>query len=50
MNIFKNLFHHNNNNNDNTKEEITMTNKDKVLALINTFATGDTEAASKAVA
>lgn len=50
MNIFKNLFHHNNNNNDNTKEEITMTNKDKVLALINTFATGDTEAASKLLA
>ena len=44
MNIFKNLFHH---NNDNTKEEIIMTNKDKALALINTFATGDTEAAGK---
>ena len=47
MNIFKNLFHH---NNDNTKEEIIMTIKDKALALINTFATGDTEAASKLLA
>ena len=47
MNSFKNLFHH---NNDNTKEEIIMTNKDKALALINTFATGDTEAAAKLLA
>ena len=47
MNIFKNLFHH---NNDNTKEEIIMTMKDKALALINTFATGDAEAASKLLA
>lgn len=47
MNIFKNLFHH---NTDNTKEEIIMTNKDKALALINTFATGDTEAAAKLLA
>ena len=44
---FKNLFHH---NNDNTKEENIMTNKDKALALINTFATGDTEAAAKLLA
>ena len=41
---FKSLFHHN------TKEEIIMTNKDKALALINTFATGDTEAAAKLLA
>ena len=47
MNIFKNLFHH---NSDNTKEEIIMTMKDKALALINTFATGDAEAASKLLA
>lgn len=47
MNFFKNLFHH---NNDNVKEEIIMTNKDKALALINTFATGDTEAATKLLA
>lgn len=44
---FKNLFHH---NKDNTEEENIMTNKDKALALINTFATGDTEAAAKLLA
>lgn len=42
MNFFKKLF---NNDNNNFKEETTMTNKDKALALINTFATGDTQAA-----
>lgn len=31
---------------DDTKEEITMTNTEKALALINTFATGDTETAA----
>ena len=50
MSIFKKLFNHSSNNNDNTKEEIIMTNKDKALALINTFATGDTEAAAKLLA
>lgn len=44
---FKNLFHH---NKDNTEEEIIMTNKDKALALINTFATGDTDTAAKLLA
>ena len=48
MNIFKKLFNHQNNNN--VKEEIEMTNKDKAIALINTFATGDTEAAEKLLA
>ena len=47
MNFFKKLFHH---NSDNTKEEIIMTNKDKALALIHTFATGDTQAASNLLA
>lgn len=47
MNLFKKLFH---NNNNNFKEETTMTNKDKALALINTFATGDTQAAANLLA
>lgn len=47
MNFFKKLF---NNNNSNFKEETTMTNKDKALALINTFATGDTQAAANLLA
>ena len=47
MNIFKTLFHH---STDHTKEEKPMTNKDKALALINTFATGDTEAAARLLA
>lgn len=47
MNIFKKVFHSNNNN---FKEETTMTNKDKALALINTFATGDTQAAANLLA
>lgn len=48
MSFFTNLFKKNNNNHD--KEENIMTNKDKALALINTFATGDTEAAAKLLA
>lgn len=48
MNIFKKLFNHQNNNN--VKEETEMTNKDKAIALINIFATGDTEAAEKLLA
>ena len=47
MNIFKTLFHH---STDHTKEEKPMTNKDKALALINAFATGDTEAAARLLA
>lgn len=47
MNIFKNLF---NKNTKTNKEEIIMTNKDKAIALINTFATGDTEAAKNLLA
>lgn len=47
MNLFRKLFH---NNNNNFKEETTMTNKDKALALINTFATGDTQAAANLLA
>lgn len=47
MNFFKKLFH---NNNNNFKEDTTMTNKDKALALINTFATGDTQAATNLLA
>ena len=46
MNIFKKIF---GNKNDN-KEVNTMTNTDKALALINTFATGDTEKASELLA
>lgn len=48
MSIFKNLFNHQNNNT--IKEETKMTNKDKAIALINTFATGDTEAAKNLLA
>lgn len=35
---------------ENYKEEFNMTNKDKTIALINTFATGDTEAAGNLLA
>lgn len=35
---------------ENYKEEFNMTNKDKTIALINTFATGDTEAARNLLA
>lgn len=48
MSIFNPLFHKNNTNTN--KEEFTMTNKDKAMALINTFATGDTEAAKNLLA
>lgn len=48
MNFFKNLFQHNKDNH--AKEETIMTNKDKALALINTFATGDTQAAANLLA
>ena len=41
MSFLKNLFNHTHT----YKEDINMTNKDKALALINTFATGDTDAA-----
>ena len=47
MNIFKKFFGKNQNN---RKEVITMTNTEKALALINTFATGDTEKASELLA
>lgn len=42
MNFIKKLFNHDNH----SEEDKIMTNKDKALALINTFATGDTEAAA----
>ena len=48
MNILKTLFHKNTTNIN--KEEFTMTNKDKAIALINTFVTGDTEAAKNLLA
>ena len=48
MSIFKNLF--NRENGSTVKEETKMTNKDKAIALINTFATGDTEAAKNLLA
>lgn len=48
MSILKTFFHKNTANIN--KEEFTMTNKDKAIALINTFATGDTEAAKKLLA
>lgn len=48
MNMLKPFFHKNTANIN--KEEITMTNKDKAIALINTFATGDTEAAKNLLA
>lgn len=44
MNIFKKIF---GNNQNDKKEVITMTNTEKAIALINTFATGDTEKASE---
>lgn len=44
MNFIKKLFH------KNFKEETTMTNKEKALALINTFATGDTQVAANLLA
>ena len=47
MNIFKKLF---GSSHDNTKEEPKMTNTQKALALINTFATGDTETAKSLLA
>ena len=40
MNIFKKIF---GNNPNDKKEVITMTNTEKAIALINTFATGDTK-------
>lgn len=48
MNMLKTFFHKNTANIN--KEEITMTNKDKAIALINTFATRDTEAAKNLLA
>lgn len=47
MNFFQHLFHK---PAQNTKEELTMTNKNKAIALINTFATGDTQAAKNLLA
>lgn len=47
MNIFKKIF---SNSQNDKKEVITMTNTEKALALINTFATGDTEKASELLA
>ncbi len=47
MNIFKKFF---GNNQNDRKEVITMTNTEKALTLINTFATGDTEKASELLA
>lgn len=47
MNIFQKLF---GSSHDNTKEEPKMTNIQKALALINTFATGDTETAASLLA
>ena len=47
MNIFKKLF---GSSHDNTKEEPKMTNTQKALELINTFATGDTETAKSLLA
>ena len=47
MNIFKKIF---GNNQNDKKEVITMTNTEKAIALINTFATGDTEKASELLA
>lgn len=44
MNFIKKLFH------NNFKEETTMTNKEKALALINTFATGDAQVAANLLA
>ena len=47
MNIFQKLF---GSSHDNTKEEPKMTNTQKALELINTFATGDTETAKNLLA
>ena len=47
MNIFQKLF---GSSYDNTKEEPKMTNTQKALELINTFATGDTETAKSLLA
>ena len=47
MNIFQKLF---GSSHDNTKEEPKMTNTQKALELINTFATGDTETAKSLLA
>ena len=47
MNIFKKIF---GNNQNDKKEVITMTNTEKAIRLINTFATGDTEKASELLA
>ena len=47
MNIFQKLF---GSSYDNTKEEPKMTNTQKALELINTFATGDTETAKNLLA
>ena len=47
MNIFKKIF---GNNQNDKKEVITMTNTEKAITLINTFATGDTEKASELLA
>ena len=46
MSFLKNLFNHTHT----YKGDINMTNKDKALALINTFATGDTDAAKNLLA
>lgn len=46
MSFLKKLFNHTHT----YKEDTNMTNKDKALALINTFATGDTDAAKKLLA
>ena len=46
MSFLKKLFHHTHT----YKEDTNMTNKDKALALINTFATGDTDAAKNLLA
>ena len=46
MSFLKKLFNHTHK----YKEDINMTNKDKALALINTFATGDTDAAKNLLA
>ena len=47
MSFLKKFFHHKPNT---YKEDTNMTNKDKALALINTFATGDTDAAKNLLA
>ena len=47
MNIFQKLF---GSSHDNTKEEPKMTNTQKALELINTFATGDTKTAKSLLA